>query len=78
MMESESKSPTDCIDRLHCDDKEIATVLLPTLQEWFSVGEDALTYGAFRRRAHRGSERSGSVVRPQDGYSPEILSPLSS
>ena len=29
------------------------------------------------RRAHRGFERCGSVVRPQEGYSPEILSHLS-
>ena len=30
-----------------------------------------------RRRAHRGSERDGSAVRPQYGYNPEILSHLS-
>ena len=29
------------------------------------------------RRAHRGFERCGSVVRPQEGYIPEILSHLS-
>ena len=46
-------------------------------EKWLSVGEDAPIYGASRRRAHRGSERSGSVVRPQDGYNPEILSHLS-
>jgi len=34
-------------------------------------------YGTPRRRAHRGSERCGSVVRPQEGYNPEILSHLS-
>ena len=47
------------------------------MQEWFSVGEDEFTYGASRRRVHRGSERGDYVVRPQDGYNPEILSHLS-
>jgi len=52
-------------------------VMLLHFRKWLSVGEDAPIYGASRRRAHRGSERSGSVVRPQDGYNPEILSHLS-
>ena len=34
-------------------------------------------FGTPWRRAHRGFERCGSVVRPQEGYSPEILSHLS-
>ena len=45
--------------------------------EWLSVGEDVPMLGTPWRRAHRGFERCGSVVRPQEGYSPEILSHLS-
>ena len=46
-------------------------------EKWFSVGKDVPIYGTPRRRAHRGFERCGSVVRPQEGYNPEILSYLS-
>jgi len=34
-------------------------------------------HGTPWRRAHRVSERCGSVVRPQEGYNPENLSHLS-